>query len=375
MEQHRSQLRHGIRILLLSAIAGANLATIALMLGCCLSTLLSPELHPRLSQAGLLLPVFLGMNLCFVVAWLIVEWKGLVLPLLGMACCWGYIRDYCPINFSGEVPQDAIHLLSYNVAHFAQNETLGLDGVSTADYILQSGADIMFFQEFSQGSNQGKRVVSQLTAEGYEMRSYKNLAIFSRYPFVDTLVYASPQSHSNGSMAWKICLDGDTVLLINSHLQSNQISQEEKAQYGQAIEDYDKHQIKASGKILLSRLVKAASGRAEQTDSICAVIHRSTTKSIISSGDMNDTPISYTYQNLASLLKSTFRESGNGLGISFGTKGFPVRIDHIFVSEDFKSTLTYVDSHAHTSDHHPLHSYIIRKRTPQTAVVDSTISR
>ena len=55
----KSRVRHGAHMMLVGILAGANMATILLMWASCLSTYLSPAMHPRLSQAGLLFPIFL----------------------------------------------------------------------------------------------------------------------------------------------------------------------------------------------------------------------------------------------------------------------------------------------------------------------------
>lgn len=364
-----SKVKHGIHIILVSSFAGANLATIVLMLGCCLSTYLSPELHPRLSQAGLLFPVFLAIDLMFVIVWLLTSWKWILLPILGVCCCWGFVWDYFPMNIrqlthaqvDSMVSYEGIHLLSYNVAGFANDSANGMNGSKTAEYIYHSNAAIICLQECPQSGTVYKTLSAQLDSMGYETRAHKGLNVFSKYPFIGDAVYKSPASCSNGSMAWLINIKGDTVLVINNHLQSNCISSEEKMIYGKAIDEYNEEQIKASGKILLHRLTQAASGRAAQTDSLCNLIRSNLTKySIISAGDMNDTPISYTYQRVSKLLKCAYAESGIGLGISFNRKGFPIRIDHVFVSNDLKTGSTYIDSNIHSSDHRPLQTHIFK---------------
>ena len=57
-ETFTSKVKRGAHVMLVSIMAGANIATIILMWATCLSTLLPPAVHPRLSQAGLLFPVF-----------------------------------------------------------------------------------------------------------------------------------------------------------------------------------------------------------------------------------------------------------------------------------------------------------------------------
>ncbi len=228
------------------------------------------------------------------------------------------------------------------------------DGNKAIDYITASGADIICLQECPGGGAMFNRLSQKLDSMNYQMKSGASMCIISRWPFVGDVVYQTPGAFGNGSLAWCIDMDGDTTLVINNHLQSNAISKEEKAEYESAIDSYDKEKMKASGKLLFSRLTQAASKRAEQTDSVCQLISRYSGHQIIVAGDFNDTPISHTYQRISRVLTSAFRESGNGLGISFSRKGFPVRIDHIFVSDHWQTASTHVDASIQASDHRPI---------------------
>jgi endonuclease/exonuclease/phosphatase family metal-dependent hydrolase len=116
--------------------------------------------------------------------------------------------------------------------------------------------------------------------------------------------------------------------------------------------------MEASGRILLSRLSQAAAKRSRQTDIVCSLVDKYKDYGIIIAGDFNDTPISNTYQRISKTMKCAFRDSGNGVGISFSLKGFPVRIDHIFVSKEMKTSSTIVDNKIESSDHHPIITHI-----------------
>ncbi len=330
------------------------MVTILLMWVVCLSTYLSPVLHPRVSQAGLLFPIFLGLNVAFIFFWLFVSKRWLLLPLFGIASCWSYVRDYCPINFDKKMAGSNILFLSYNVAGLTAAPTDIFDGQKAVDYITSSGADIICLQECPKSGKIYSSLTHKLDSMHYHVKNDVGMCIISRWPFIGDAVYKTAGAFGNGSLAWRISMDGDTVLVINNHLQSNGISAGEKSEYNDAIESYDKDKMKASGKLLFSRLIKAAGKRAEQTDTVCQLISRYSGYKIIVAGDMNDTPISHTFQRFSGLLKSAFRESGNGLGISFSGKGFPVRIDHIFVSKDWQTDSTHVDATIKASDHRPI---------------------
>lgn len=348
------KLKHGVHVMFVSSLVGANLATIALMWATCLSTELLPAVHPRLSQAGLLFPVFLGLDLLFVFVWLVVSWKWTFLPVLGMLSCWGYVRDYCPVNVGAEVPEGSYLVLSYNVANFVVDSTLNIYGEKAVEYIASSNADIICLQECPNSGARYRTLQHKMDSLGYNHKGKNGMCIYSKWPFVGKKVYDTSEKVGNGTFAWRVNIAGDTTLIINNHLQSNQISMEERDEYGAAIDSYDKDKMKSTGKLLLSRLANAASERAEQTDSVCSIIERNPGYGVILAGDLNDTPISYTYQRISDLLKSAYRESGNGLGFSFVRKGFPIRIDHIFVSHDLETFSTVVDDGVLGSDHRPI---------------------
>lgn len=364
----KSKVKHGAHVMLVGMLAGANMATILLMWASCLSTYLPPAMHPRLSQAGLLFPIFLVLDISFIFIWLIVSWRWTILPLLGMASCWSYIRDYSPLNLDKELTGNNIQILSYNVAGLASVPKDIFDGNKAADYISESGADIICLQECPSGGSVYHRLTEKMDSLGYHIKKDVGMCIISRWPFIGDVVYKTEGAFGNGTLAWRIDMNGDTVLLINNHLQSNGISKEEKAEYSDALDTYDKDKMKESGKQLFSKLTKAASKREEQTDSVCQLIKKYAGHSIIVTGDMNDTPISYTYQQFSRLLKSAFRESGNGLGISFTGKGFPVRIDHIFVSEDWETDSTCIDKSIKASDHRPILTRLYRRKVQQEQV-------
>ncbi len=346
--------------MLVGILAGANLVTILLMWTACWSTHISPALYPKLSQAGLLFPIFLALNIAFILVWLFIAKRWMLLSLLGIALCWGYTQDYCPVNLDKEPTGKNILVLSYNVASLTAASNDVFDGHKAIDYITSSGADLICLQECPGSGKMYNLLAHRMDSLNYHMRHGVGMCIISRWPFVGDVVYKTVGAFGNGSLAWCIDMDGDTTLVINNHLQSNGISAEEKSEYGDAIESYDKERMKASGRLLFSRLTQAAAKRAEQTDSVCQLISRYSGHQIIVAGDFNDTPISHTFQRISDQLKSAFSESGNGLGISFVGKGFPVRIDHIFVSNHWQTDSTHVDAGLQASDHRPILTRLYR---------------
>ena len=62
---------NGLKDFTVRMIAGANVATVIIMLLVGFSDLLNPQRFPAFANAGLLFPVFLLINLGFLVFWLI----------------------------------------------------------------------------------------------------------------------------------------------------------------------------------------------------------------------------------------------------------------------------------------------------------------
>ncbi len=358
-------MRRGVRFVVTGILACANLLTILLMWTSCLTTYISPIEHPRLTQAGLFFPIFLGLNLVFLLVWLLVSKRWMLLPVLGIASCWAFVQDYCPINFAGSRPNEGMLVLSYNVASLSASPSTVFDGNKALDYITSSEADIIFLQECPGSGSMYTRLKNEMTEKGYHMKHGIGLCILSRYPFVGKEVYKTEAAFGNGSMAWCINIDGDTVLLINNHLQSNGINAKEKEDYGNAIDSYDSDKMASSGKALLTRLINAASKRAVQTQKVQELIEQYSGHRIIVAGDMNDTPISPTCQRLADNLVNAYTQSGRGLGISFSSKGIPVRIDHIFFTRHWSATGTHVDASVKASDHHPILTRLHKADTHQ----------
>lgn len=86
-------------------VAGANVATIIIMLLVGFSDFFQPEKFAALANLGLLFPVFLIVNLGFLLFWLLFRSKYAIIPFLGFLICFVPVRKYMPINFSGETPK------------------------------------------------------------------------------------------------------------------------------------------------------------------------------------------------------------------------------------------------------------------------------
>lgn len=77
---------NGIKNFTIRMIAGANVASVILMMAVGYSDHLSPEHFALLSTAGLFFPLFLFVNFCFLFFWLIVK-RDMLLFRFWAFCC------------------------------------------------------------------------------------------------------------------------------------------------------------------------------------------------------------------------------------------------------------------------------------------------
>lgn len=344
--------------LLIALIAGANVCTILLLWAVCLSSWLSPMLYPRLAQAGLLMPIALGTNLAFVFLWFIFDIKGILLPILGILPVYSICLDYCPLNFSKDnIPDstETLHIASFNSANWSVKDST--DGKwNTLQLLRKLDADILCLQE--QGKIKGE-VESTLKDMGYEWMSNSNVAICSRLPFIGDSIPTGNMGRS--IIACKVKNGEDTLLVVSVHLESSHIPIEERVALGEHIQDHNRDEIEKSGRLILGFLSSSAAARASQVIKLDSLLTSHKGESIVLCGDFNDTPVSNAYRKMKQHLNCCFRESGRGLGLTYSRPGFWVRIDHIFVSEDWESHKTQIVREYPSSDHFPIVTTLSRK--------------
>ncbi len=335
----------------ISLFLGANLCTILLLWLCVGLTYISPDTMPRLSLLTLAFPVFLAVDLLFIVFWLLFHARLAWVPIAGALVIGSYILDYCPLNFGsndGESSDSTLTIVSYNVGYMRNDE----QRAELLQFIKTIDADIFCIQEI--GGYYFKKNKAVLDSMSYSILQIGTAAILSRHPFLSDTLHIDYPTRQNNSVACWIDYRGDSLFVINNHLESNMLSPEEKDNYTNAITEPDRESIKNSSRVLLSKLSEAIAYRGEQTDTIRAIAERQAGHSTIVCGDFNDTPISYTYQRLARLLSSAYRETGFGPGFTYTRRSFPVRIDHLFFSKDWTCTSCRIERTVLSSDHYPL---------------------
>ena len=361
-----------IRTILVNLFVGANIAVILLMWLTCLSTYLNPSSWPRLSLPSLTFPVFLASDLAFIIFWLIFKIRRVWIPIVGLLACGSFVRDYFPLNLPSSPTGDSLIVLTFNVHGFGGAEANTPDGGNhIVDYVQASQADVICLQECHMARYRDSLDL-KLQALGYEHYHHATVSFYSRLPILWSDSLALPSRTTTGVVA-HLLYEGDTILLINNHFESNHFTLPMREAYIDAIKQSTHNaptriigdSLRRELSPIVRLLAEAAPYRATQADSINNMIRRWAPRPVILCGDFNETPVSYPHRLLTHTLTSAFVQSGNGLGITFHARGFPVRIDHILFSGDvWRSHHTVIDDTFKYSDHLPL-STILTRKTPK----------
>ena len=345
----------------INIIAGANVATVLLVLAAGYADHINPTSHPMLSNLGMLFPFFLIANLLFVFFWLTFKWKKLWIPILGYALAYLPITVYMPLNGSKEIPEGTLKIISYNVCQYGGNYKYEQAFDTIYSYLKREDPDIVCLQE---DVDTWRRFVFQRYQKTYPYNdtivfqrtstSMNGVGIHSKYPILRRERIDYP-SRANGSMAYYLLVNGDTILVINNHLESTHLTKEDRNRYTEMVSGKMKRDtVKEESLLLLGKLGQAAAIRAVEADAVHQYIEAHRQYPIIVCGDFNDNPISYSRRTIAKGLKDCFVETGKGLGLSFNQKGFYFRIDHILCSDHFEPYDCKIDSKMDASDHYPI---------------------
>lgn len=342
-------------------LTGANIATIIVMLLVGYSDRLNPTDYPILSTVGMTFPFFLLANMAFLVFWLVFKCSRAWLPVVGFFLAYVPINIYIPLHTSQEVPDGTIKLISYNVCSYGGNYKYENGFEKVLGYLNDQQPDIVCIQE---DADTWRRYVFKEYSKTFAYNdtlvlannelTLNALGIHTRFPIVkrERIAYSSL---SNGSAAWWLKVDNDTLIVINNHFESCHLSTQDRNQYRHIIKgEIPRDSLRTESQMLLVKLAEANAKRAGQIRTVRKYVESHPGYPIVLCGDFNDNPISYSRHTMSTVLTDCFVATGRGVGLSYNQKAFSFRIDHVFCSEDIQPFNCQVDSEMDASDHYPI---------------------
>lgn len=337
-----------------SLLFTVNIGFALLLLVSYLSPYISPVANKYIPILGLIYPALFTINLAFFIFWVFSKWTYSLLSLcallIGFSATQRLITFHSPKVIKSK---NLIQLSSYNVAGGTKMPKAQYDNFYSS-ITKDFGSSIIFLQE----SN--NKIISVLKKKLGDKNVVsiqdKKACIISSHPVLKT---GTLDFHDRfNTCVWAdISFNGQKIRLYSVHLQSNNVTSlaENVREDGEISEKETWGQVAK----MMRRYNKSTKKRLEQVNTLLENAS-SIDYPVIIGGDFNDVPQSYVYAQMSKKFTDAFMKRGNGMGTSFNGAIPSLRIDYLFVSDQFK-VLDFKTRKESYSDHYPISAEILLK--------------
>jgi endonuclease/exonuclease/phosphatase family metal-dependent hydrolase len=306
---------------------------------------------------GLGYPVLLGINLLFILFWLLKLDRRILLSAVVIALGFFHLQALYQMEGSNKVVNatESFRISTFNVRMFNHYDWLADDAIADkiALEIEQLKPDLLFLQEYYKTDKvpeldfKFKHVRMTNVGENY------GLVIYSNFPILESGItnYNDTALRENNEFIFAdIKIHDKTYRCINAHLASVGLGKTDYKRLDNPTEGTQKD-IEQGFMTIAKRVGKAFERRESQTNRLLRAIE-SSPYPVVLAGDFNDTPSSHTYHSFEGLLKDSFLEAGNGFSKTYiRSKIIPLRIDYIFHDIGLRA-FNYSVSNKELSDHY-----------------------
>jgi endonuclease/exonuclease/phosphatase family metal-dependent hydrolase len=329
-----------------------GLLVVALLLSY-LSTVVDPAVCWPLAFFGMAYPYLVVANLLCIAWWLLFRRKRVLPSLVALLVGWGHLGENVQLIGAAK-PRTEVRtpftLMSWNVRLFdLYNWT---HNQQTRDEIMDlvrvEDPDILCMQEFlNVGPGNPLMVKDSLLssyrythcADAYTVHArgdhYIGIAIFSTWPILAQGTIHFPDELNNLCLWADIAVGKDTIRVYTAHLASLRFGDREYTFIRDLEHGEGRDSIPTAGGRIVARLKDGFIRRSAEVAAITAHMAKSPWP-VVYCGDLNDTPMSYSYQELRRAgLSDAFVESGTGLGHTYLGDAPSFRIDHILHGPQF----------------------------------------
>lgn len=329
-----------------------GLAVIALLLSY-LSVRVDPATFWPLAFFGIAYPYLLLANVFFLAWWLCFRRKRVLPSLVAILLGWGHIGELIQVSGSIEAPatvRTPFTLMSWNVRLF--NLYNWTHNQQTRDEIMElirvEDPDILCMQEFlNVGPGNPLMVKDSLLssyrfthcADAYTVHArgdhYIGIAIFSTWPVVAQGTIHFPDELNNLALWADIAIGQDTVRVYTAHLASLRFGDLDYHFIRELEQGSGADSLATAGSRIVDRIRDGFVRRSVEVAALLAHMDSSPWP-VVYCGDMNDTPMSYSYHQMRKAgLGDAFVESGQGIGNTYIGIVPSFRIDHILYGPQF----------------------------------------
>jgi len=288
-------------------------------------------------------------NIIFMLFWALLKSKIWLLSLFAVLCGLQHIGSYLTFSLDRSTSDD-ISIMTFNTGGGYSLPS----GMTGEEYRKQFGAmikeqnkpDILCLQE----SAHTKFYLEKLGYKNFQRVS--STIILSDFDIIDkgSIQY---EDTSNRVVWADLVVKDINVRVVNMHLQSNMVSSQTKDLVNHP--DLRERKTWSDMKSVIGKIKRASKIRTTQALDAKTFINASPYPTLVV-GDFNDTPMSYTYRQLAKRYTDAFKKRGNGIGVTYAGSIPGLRIDYILGSKDIQFN-SYECLPIEISDHYPIISH------------------
>lgn len=346
-----------------------------------LSPFINPATIPFLPFFGLSYYIIFFSHILLTLLWAFYKSKW-AFGMLAIIVLGGTLHFRMFALGSDDDPEErtSIHVMTYNVRLLDLYNPVKGEGIKTRnkifDYIKEVNPDILCFQEFY---HQDPPTMFKTRDSIYEFmpfidhnEKYVNqrfgrqnfgVILFSKFPIIEKGFVNFPnQATSQNYCIYADVVKEDTFRIYNVHLQSIHLQQDDYALFE---DDGVSHasDVQSSNIFkLINKIKKAYPIRAEQAK--CVMEHvKDSPYPVIICGDLNDTPLSYSYNLFNGRFIDAFRNTGFGIGTTYAGRIPAGRIDYIFHDDEIGSYDFHIQGEK-LSDHYAIDCKLFLKENP-----------
>lgn len=296
---------------------------------------------------GLIFPIMAIIALSLLVFFVIIKSKFRVISLLiVIISLTSFPRNFQLTFFNQSTPDNSdLKLVTYNVQRFGIDNNIEKSPAirdSIISFLIKENADIYCIQEYHSADNNLyeplKNIRDNLNSITYYYESYFNprynqlsgLAIFSCYQAINKGKLKFTGSRTFGIYI-DIIVNHDTIRLYNIHLASIKLEPADLDFVTTTNPGKDNH---SSTLEIYHKLANAYTLREKQINEIKKEIIASPYP-VLLCGDFNDSPNSWAYSEVNSILNDAFKSKGNGIGRTYNGPIPLLRIDYIFTESTY----------------------------------------
>ena len=299
------------------------------------------------SILGLATPALFLLNILFIIYWIVIGFRKqfLLSSFVVLLSSFFATPIYKFSSNSKENDENQLKIMSYNVRKFNMYNWIDEKKIpeKITSFIKKEDPDIVALQEFKQDENfklDYPYTYNHYSYNYFQKRNVQSgLVIYSKYPIVNRGSLDRSKFTTDIIYA-DIIKNNDTLRIYNFHLYSLGV-----------VPDQDNFGHKDS-EGLIKNLGISFKVQQKEIDSLNSHIVKNNYPTVLSC-DMNNTAYSWVYRKTKKQLKDSFLESGNGFGKTYSFKGFPLRIDYIFVDPRM-DVIQHKNYKIKYSDHYPI---------------------